>query len=400
MEPSTKLEVLAEFLKSAGISFWHFDKEMSLISTNIIKTEQNLLARFFAVGGREQTLYQYGLQHRVPALYSDKATLLWLAVPKHANGMLADLYAIGPVFGSKTSEQSLLQALQAFRLPPELSCTAERLRSSIPAIPHALLMQYGVMLHLCLTGERLEHTDFQIISPAPHSFGLPSTKKHVPSRNGTYALEQKIFHAVEEGDVNYIHPMEAYNQETGFLAKGNPLRHAKNELVSCLTLISRAAIRGGLPEDTAYALFDWYVQTGEASENVAEIYQYIQDAFHDFTMRVHKYKTGHGRSKEIQECVSYLELHPNRHVTLDELARTLGYNKSYLGGKFYREMGMTVHQYNLQIKIKQAGLWLLHTDKSVQEISDELGFSSSSYFSAQFRKITGQPPTDYRNQAS
>ena len=143
MEPSTKLEVLAEFLKSAGISFWHFDKEMSLISTNIIKTEQNLLARFFAVGGREQTLYQYGLQHRVPALYSDKATLLWLAVPKHANGMLADLYAIGPVFGSKTSEQSLLQALQAFRLPPELSCTAERLRSSIPVIPHALLMQYG-----------------------------------------------------------------------------------------------------------------------------------------------------------------------------------------------------------------------------------------------------------------
>ncbi len=34
MELSTKLEVLAEFLSCANVTFWHFDKEMSLLSTN------------------------------------------------------------------------------------------------------------------------------------------------------------------------------------------------------------------------------------------------------------------------------------------------------------------------------------------------------------------------------
>ena len=32
------------------------------------------------------------------------------------------------------------------------------------------------------------------------------------------------------------------------------------------------------------------------------------------------------------------------------------------------------------------------------QISERLGFSSVSYFSAQFRKAVGQTPTDYRNR--
>lgn len=139
---------------------------------------------------------------------------------------------------------------------------------------------------------------------------------------------------------------------------------------------------------------------GEASESVAEVYQYTREAFQDFTRRVHKCKQNQGRSKEILECTGYLELHLDRQVTLDELARALGYNKNYLSTKFRREVGMPASEYILRRKIEQACLWLLHTDKPVQAISDELGFNSPSYFSAQFRKITGQTPTDYRNRTT
>lgn len=398
MELSTKLEVLAEFLSCANVTFWHFDKEMSLLSTNT--ESDNLFQALFAISDNKQTLHQYSLENQMPGFCSDAAALLWLVCPRHVNGVLADVYVIGPVFGSETSEQSLIQSLQALNIPPEWSYRTGTLLRMVPVVPHTMLIQYGLMLHLCLTGDKLEPTDFRVISPghpAPHH---PTAKKQVHFRSGTYALEEQIFRAVEEGNINHTYPAEIYSRETGSLASRNPLRHAKNELVVCLTLITRAAIRGGLSEDTAYALSDWYIQMGEASENVAEVYQYTREAFQDFTRRVHKCKQNQGRSKEILECTGYLELHLDRQVTLDELARALGYNKNYLSTKFRREVGMPASEYILRRKIEQACLWLLHTDKPVQAISDELGFNSPSYFSAQFRKITGQTPTDYRNRTT
>ncbi len=115
MELSTKLEVLAEFLSCANVTFWHFDKEMSLLSTNT--ESDNLFQALFAISDNKQTLHQYSLENQMPGFCSD-AALLWLVCPRHVNGVLADVYVIGPVFGSETSEQSLIQSLQALNIPP------------------------------------------------------------------------------------------------------------------------------------------------------------------------------------------------------------------------------------------------------------------------------------------
>lgn len=396
MDLAAKIEVLKEFLSCAGVAYWHFDGEMTLLSTSA--GESDALRQLLTIGGCKQILHQYCLMHQVPGFCSDAAALLWLASPRYVNGVLTDVHVIGPVFGSETSEQSLMKSLQGLNVPQELAYKTAVLLRQVPVIPHTLLMQYGLLLHWCLTGEKLEKADLQIVLPNVPSVMNVSAGRVIPSRSGAYALEQQIFQAVEEGDINYTHPKDIYSRGTGSLCRGDPLRHAKNELVSCLTLVTRAAIRGGLPEDTAYALSDWYIQMGEASGNVAEVYQYSQDAFKDFTERVHKCKLAQGRSKEIQECISYLEVHIRQRVTLEELAKNLGYNKNYLSTKFRREVGIPVSEYAVKLKIERAKLWLLNSDKSMQEISDELGFNSLSYFSAQFRKIVGRSPTEFRNR--
>ena len=49
-------------------------------------------------------------------------------------------------------------------------------------------------------------------------------------------------------------------------------------------------------------------------------------------------------------------------------------------------------------QVHRAQYWLTYTDKSIEEISDALGFGNRSYFSKSFRDATGVIPTDYRKQ--
>jgi len=49
-----------------------------------------------------------------------------------------------------------------------------------------------------------------------------------------------------------------------------------------------------------------------------------------------------------------------------------------------------------QLKIQKAKEMLSVSNKTIKEIALELGFDSIDYFSTQFRKQTGQTPTQFR----
>jgi AraC-like DNA-binding protein len=53
-------------------------------------------------------------------------------------------------------------------------------------------------------------------------------------------------------------------------------------------------------------------------------------------------------------------------------------------------------QYHLQLRIKQAEIMLTSSNKTIKEISYELGFESAFYFSRVFKEKTNISPVDYR----
>ncbi|MDD6071055.1 MAG: AraC family transcriptional regulator [Clostridiales bacterium] len=103
-------------------------------------------------------------------------------------------------------------------------------------------------------------------------------------------------------------------------------------------------------------------------------------------LRVDRYKT----------LISYMEEHFMEKVTLDDLGRLAGCNTQYLCHFFKEISGVSPMQYLIEYRISQAQNMLMHTTKSILEISLDCGFDNVSYFIRQFRKYKGMTPGKYR----
>lgn len=79
-------------------------------------------------------------------------------------------------------------------------------------------------------------------------------------------------------------------------------------------------------------------------------------------------------------------------LSVDDLAVALNMSASSLKRLFDKYAGMSVHKCFLTLKIKTATV-LLKGGMSVSEVSDALGFSSQGYFSATYKRETGNNPS-------
>ncbi len=102
---------------------------------------------------------------------------------------------------------------------------------------------------------------------------------------------------------------------------------------------------------------------------------------------------------KIIEAIRF-EMRQNTNEDIDLIALAEKHNVSY---SFFRKMfkkytGVSPGQYHLQLRITRAKELLVSTDKSIKEISYELGFQSIFYFSNIFKKKEGVTPSHFRNK--
>lgn len=81
-----------------------------------------------------------------------------------------------------------------------------------------------------------------------------------------------------------------------------------------------------------------------------------------------------------------------------QAARELNVGYSWFRKLFKNYTGLSPGQYALQLKIEKAKEMLGNSNIPIKEISIELNFDSSFYFSKIFKEKTGLKPTDYRKR--
>ena len=80
------------------------------------------------------------------------------------------------------------------------------------------------------------------------------------------------------------------------------------------------------------------------------------------------------------------------------LSEQLGYDYSYISTTFTKCEGKSIQDFQLEIKIKRIKELLQYNELSISEIAQELGYSSAAYLSTQFKKATGENPSEYKHR--
>ena len=128
------------------------------------------------------------------------------------------------------------------------------------------------------------------------------------------------------------------------------LRQVKNLFICTTTLVTRAAIEGGLELKTAYQLSDLYL-------------------------------------RKIENAASIAALKEPMHLS-----------KSQIDRRFKKTLGFSPSEFILRCKLEEAKDLLIYTNRPLSEISSLLCFSSQSHFSNAFKKKYHVSPLEFRKQ--
>ena len=104
-------------------------------------------------------------------------------------------------------------------------------------------------------------------------------------------------------------------------------------------------------------------------------------------------------SKEIQKilpALEYINKNYSENITLDDTSEMLGFDPSYFCRIFKSATGATFTEYLNFVRVCKAEKLLAQTNKSIIEISENVGFSSISYFNRVFKKVRNTSPGAYR----
>ncbi|KYH29507.1 MULTISPECIES: response regulator transcription factor [Clostridium] len=107
------------------------------------------------------------------------------------------------------------------------------------------------------------------------------------------------------------------------------------------------------------------------------------------------------KSKDISEntikaVLKYIDNNYSRDISLNTVANHVHLNSQYLSRYFKQKLGITFTQYVTNLKIEKAKKLLINTDKSITQVSMEVGFSDVSYFSKVFYKNENLSPYKFK----
>ena len=98
----------------------------------------------------------------------------------------------------------------------------------------------------------------------------------------------------------------------------------------------------------------------------------------------------------IDTVKDYINVHYAENITLTEICEKYFYNVSYVSRKFKEVNNCSFEQYLRSVRIERACEMLVSTSKSVFEIAESCGYSSTRSFRKAFSFITGKTPTKFR----
>ena len=315
---------------------------------------------------------------------------------------------VGPTRQLPISKQELKSLSFDLGIPTSSSDEFVSQMESLVALPLMSLLQIMSMIYFAITNEKISLENITIhestqtiikdeIEKEDVKRAMDSLEGHSNGPYNALDIENRLLDMVMRGDVAALNIFfqQAPAVKGGTIAQ-EQLRQNKNIFIVTATLVSRAAIRGGLDVTSSLALSDAYIQRCELANSLDSIMELNYRMVLDYAERVAKIKLGQNPSILVTKVANYVQQHLSEPIKTNDIARALYMGRSRLSTNFKKETGMNITDYITQMKIDEAKRLLRYSDKSFSSIALYLGFSSQSHFSKVFKEHTENTPFEYR----
>ncbi|MBR5528135.1 MAG: helix-turn-helix transcriptional regulator [Clostridia bacterium] len=216
---------------------------------------------------------------------------------------------------------------------------------------------------------------------------IKSGKCRYMCKNGSFTMSEGAIAYVPSGSVHELEilsdSIEFYrvdftvtiNGEKVFFSE-NPIKLTDSASAECLSAISRLASPFARSENSI-----------EKTENICTIFRTLQQPQDNSAI------------KKLAPALDYIANHFDSPVSCKQLARLCYLGTSQFYELFKKETSKSPLEYRDSLLIREARLLIENTERSVNEISAQLGFQSPSYFSRFFKKHVGCSPLQYKKTA-
>lgn len=171
----------------------------------------------------------------------------------------------------------------------------------------------------------------------------------------------------------------------------------KNSCAELMTLISRAAVDGGIESDVALDMVRKFKESIGLFKNAEELFNHFNTWI--LTLLDMIYILGNNSQNNIlKSAKDYIYNNYNKKLTIDDIAEDIYISKYYLSHIFKDNLNMTINEYITRVRIEKAVELMQRRDLSMNDIMNKIGFSSQSHFTKTFKKIMGVTPGNYRKK--
>lgn len=123
----------------------------------------------------------------------------------------------------------------------------------------------------------------------------------------------------------------------------------------------------------------------------AQGYQFLLECFRELSEEIPK-----GDSYHYQQAVTYIEAHYHLPISLDDIAEEIGISRYQLIRLFKSQLNRAPMNFVRELRIRKACAMLIHTNRPIKRISQEVGFQDDNYFHKVFKRYTGLSAGQFR----
>ncbi len=115
------------------------------------------------------------------------------------------------------------------------------------------------------------------------------------------------------------------------------------------------------------------------------------------TLKTQKARCDYSIDAYVEYALQYIKYNYD-HATVNDIAKYIGINRSYLTSIFKKKLGVPPQTYLINYKLQKAEILIKNTQLPIQNIASKVGYDNPLTFSKMFKQTYNLSPKNYRDQ--